>query len=147
MTDTKVFARLIDAVNRKDVDGAAGCYSRDVHYAEPGINCELHGRDQVHELYKSWMTNADLTARLDDAFSAGDRGAFVFTMTGTVVNEVAGMWNADAVGRTFSVAIAVIARLDADGLMSEAVYYWDVMTMLSQLGQIQGRPESGGEAA
>ncbi|MEV7777629.1 nuclear transport factor 2 family protein [Kitasatospora sp. NPDC088351] len=138
MTGTEIFGRLMDAVNDKDIDGAANCYSEDVHYAEPGINCDLHGRDQVHRLYTSWLTNADLKARLDDAFTAGDRGAFVFTMTATVVKEIAGLWPADSVGRTFSVPVAVIARLDSDGLMSEAVYHWDTMTMLSQLGQIPG---------
>ncbi|MFI9330255.1 ester cyclase [Kitasatospora sp. NPDC052868] len=135
MSTIKVFDQLMEAVNNKDVDAAVECYTEDVRYAEPGIDCELRGRDAMRQLYTTWMTHANLTAELDDAFGAGDRGAFVFTMTGTVVKEFPGMWNADSVGRTFSVPVAVVARLAPDGLMSEAVYYWDLLTVLTQLEQ------------
>ncbi|WP_380282445.1 nuclear transport factor 2 family protein [Kitasatospora purpeofusca] len=135
MPTIKVFDRLMDAVNDKDVDAAAECYTEDVRYAEPAIDCELRGRDAVRAMYTTWMTHVNLTAELDDAFGAGDRGALVFTLAGTVVKELPGLWDADSIGRTFSVSVAVIARLAPDGLMAEAVFYWNLLTLLTQLGQ------------
>lgn len=134
MTGTAVFQELIDGLNARDLERAVSCYSDNVHYEEPGLGWDLNGRDEVRAMYGPWFVNAELAATLDNAFATGDRGAFQFTMSGTILKELPGLWPATAVGRVFSVRVAGVARLNADGLMTELVLYWDLGTLLSHIG-------------
>ncbi|MFD9427026.1 MULTISPECIES: nuclear transport factor 2 family protein [unclassified Streptomyces] len=135
MTSTTIFEELIDAIGARDLDRTMDCFTADVHYEEPAFGWDLHGLEEVREMYGPWFTNANLDTTLDDAFTAGDRGAFQFTMRGTILKELPGVWSTDAVGRIFTIRLAGVARLSPDGRMAELILYWDFVTLLSHIGE------------
>lgn len=133
MSPPSVFSELYAAISAQDLDRAVVVYTPDVHYVEQCLGWEADGRQQVREKYGAWFDVAKVGAELVDTFAAGSRAAARWRFSGTIRAELPGIWTARAVGRSFVLSGATIAVLRHDGLIAEAVDFWNMADLLRQV--------------
>jgi steroid delta-isomerase-like uncharacterized protein len=131
-----LFKELYEAINCDDLDRAVAVYAPDVHYVERCLGWDLHSRQQVKEYFGPWFRFAALSAEMEDAFATDQRVASAWRFSGTIQEELPGIWGPDAVGKNFSFSGVTLAVFTSDGLIGEAVEYWNRADLLQQIGAL-----------
>ncbi len=125
----------IISYNEKDWAKAEAVHTDDFVYEEVATHRRAEGISEVLEIWKGWGTGfPDSKATFHDAQASGDTVILEKTWTGTHTGPLItpdGM--VEATGKSFSMrAISVIVV--RDGKVALSRQYFDLNTMLSQLG-------------
>ncbi|MGW4383856.1 ester cyclase [Kitasatospora sp. NPDC004531] len=134
MAGGEALARFVAALNAKDLAGMASCLAEEVHHEEPALGWDLHGRSAVLEKQAAGFDALDCVMDVEELIVAGDREILAYRASGTVRRALAGGWPAEAVGRTFRVRGAALARVGPDGRIGHLLFHYDLAGILAQLG-------------
>jgi C-1 hydroxylase len=125
-------AATLAAANRGDPEGVVVGVAEDVIWRDVALGMPLHGRDALREAARAYMTAfPDLHIEETSSTLAGARLARELTITGTHLGDLLGI---APTGRWTENYAAVITTFDEDGMVIEGSVYWNVLTMLCQLG-------------
>ena len=113
-------------------------YVRHCQAMPPGLE-ELHGTDEFLAFLGQFVAAVpEYEDRLSQMMAAGDRVAYVSTMTGVQKGPLGDL---PATGREFTLVNIIIQRLD-NGKIVETWVSWDNVAFLTQLG-LMPAPGSG----
>ncbi len=130
-----VLARAADALaawNRHDADAVAAWVAEDVIWRDVAFGMPLHGRQALLSAGRAYLAAfPDLRVEQTSSTFAAPRLAQELTVTGTHRGELHGI---PATGRWTETYAAVITTFDEDAMVIEGTVYWNVLTMLCQLG-------------
>lgn len=129
--------KVLDAFNRHDSAAFASAYAasavaHDPMYAEP-----LRGRDSIQkdigDLFRAFP---DITGTADRVLEKNDVVAFDATMKGTNTGPltIPGSGEVPATNKPVTFRAAIFCRFNAKGEIEEERRYFDVASMMTQLG-------------
>jgi len=120
------------AWNAHDPDAVAALFSPDAVVRDIGSPGELRGRDAIRERAADLLVAfPDFRLRQLDLVVGEDANADRWEASGTHSGRFLGL---EATGRHVSVEGATFTRFDSAGLVVEDVNFWDVATLVAQLG-------------
>ena len=125
-------------INAHDVDGFCEYLAGDFveHEIAPGLEPTKAGVRQFFQMYMAAFP--DLSFKVEDMLSSGDKVVARFRAIGTQTGEFMGM---PPTGRSVDVGGIDIIRFGEDGLAHEHWGLFDAMAMMQQLGAIpEGSP-------
>jgi steroid delta-isomerase-like uncharacterized protein len=119
------------AWSTQDVERLISLCTDDCVYEDVPFAWVNHGKDELRA-FGQQVFNAfpDFRIELASHFAAADSAMLEWTMSGTHQGDLPGM---PATGRAFSVRGVTVLALD-DGRISRNSDYWDMATLLTQLG-------------
>ena len=127
----------IQAFNDGDWDKYAETMTDDCEYVEPATRRTVNGKDADIELTKGWKQSfPDATGAITSIFGSGDRATAEITWTGTHLGDLespAGTIPASNKRITVEACMTVTAE---GGKIRTAHHYFDMLTMLSQIGAV-----------
>lgn len=125
----------IDAFNQGDKNRFRAALRSDAVYREFATGREIQGADEVTNVAFAWRDAfPDAHGEITGDFSTGDQAALQITWTGTQKGElVSPAGNIPATGKQVSIPACQIVRT-RDGKIASTDHYFDLMTMLAQLG-------------
>ena len=127
-----VIREAIGLINDRDLDEAFDLYADDYIYHGPGGQ-ELRGREAIRDLWDVFLTGfPDVSARIDDVISRGDKVAMRWTLTGTHTGEFLGV---APTGNRMTLSITEIFRLEG-GQLAEAWDQYDRLHLMQQIGEL-----------
>jgi steroid delta-isomerase-like uncharacterized protein len=135
MSNVDCHRRSADMFNSRDWDGFAADLAENCELVDQARGVTVKGRQQFIELEKAWV------AGFSDARIAGPRfldagSATVMLFTGVGHND--GPFGPfPASGREASSPFCEVREYDADGKVVRAEWYYDQLSMLTQLGHLQ----------
>jgi steroid delta-isomerase-like uncharacterized protein len=141
MNKSDILKQHLDALNKKDWKAYAEGFTDNVAYEEEATRRKTSGRDEYVKLVKEWA-NAfpDLKAAIKDVVMSGDAAVAELEWSGTHKGALSGpMGNIPPTNKSGKVAAVLVARFDGDKIR-EAHHYFDLMTLLAQLGVLPQRP-------
>lgn len=125
-------AEAVGAWNRGDADALGRIVAEDVIWRDVALGRPLHGRDALVSAARSYLSAfPDLRIEATSSTFAAPRLAQELTITGTHRGELHGI---PATGRWTESYAAIVVTFDEDGMAIEGAVYWNVLTMLCQLG-------------
>jgi steroid delta-isomerase-like uncharacterized protein len=139
MKSLDVIHRQIDALNRHDVAALGACYTGDAQVFDPQYPELLRGRAAIEKDFREFFgAFPDLKLQLKQAIAdGGDTYAFEITMTGTHEGPLVGpVGHVPATHKRIEVGGAIIATI-RDGQVVEEKRYYDLASLLNQLGLMQ----------
>jgi steroid delta-isomerase-like uncharacterized protein len=120
------------AWNAHDPDAVAAVFATDAVIRDVGSPDLLRGRDAIRDRAADLLAAfPDFHLRQLDLVVGEDANADRWEASGTHDGPFLGM---DATGNRISVEGATFSRFDSSGLVVEDVNFWDVGTLLAQLG-------------
>jgi steroid delta-isomerase-like uncharacterized protein len=120
------------AWNAHDPEAVAAIFAPDAVIRDVGSPEVLRGRDAIRERATDLLTAfPDFRLRQLDLVVGEDANADRWEASGTHSGAFLGM---EATGNRVSVEGATFSRFDSAGLVVEDVNFWDVATLLAQLG-------------
>ena len=138
-----VVRELLEAINRRDIEGAAAFLAADYVWQGPGSQ-QAFGPEGWKELVATYLAAfPDLQFTLDDICADADKVAARFTARGTFKGELAGV---SPTGRTVSVPCIMISRIE-NGKIVEDHEMWDQLTMFQDLGALAELVAHAGDQA
>jgi steroid delta-isomerase-like uncharacterized protein len=121
----------IAAWNAHDGDRVAGVFGEEFLYEDVTFGVVMRTPQDVKGFVDGFVAVApDCAFEIGSAFVAGGFGGADWTCTGTHRGDMPGM---PASGKRFSLRGATIFEL-RDGRFSKAADYWDLATLMRQLG-------------
>lgn len=127
--------RVIDLINRRELDEAFDLYVTDYRYHGPGGQ-ELRGRDGIRGLWVVFLEAfPDLQASIDGMVAEGNMLALRWTVRGTQTGEFQGI---APTGRRMALPITEVFRI-VEGRLAEAWDYYDRLHLLEQIDATQAR--------
>jgi predicted ester cyclase len=122
------------ALEAGDVDGFKAQigpnYIRHCQAMPPGLQ-ELHGTEQFFAFIDEWMGGiSDHRDTITNMIAAGDRVAYVSTMTGVHTGQLGDL---PASGKNYTLVNIIIQRLE-NGKIVETWVSWDNVAFLTQIG-------------
>lgn len=123
-----------DSWNRRDFDGVVRDMDDNVVYNDKARNLTLQGKQKFTEWARAWA-KAFSDGRIINATytDAGDTVVAEFTVEGTNDGTFNGM---APTGRRMTCSFCEVTRLDKNGHSISGNIYYDLYTMLTQLGHI-----------
>jgi steroid delta-isomerase-like uncharacterized protein len=104
----------------------------DVVYEDKTVGAVLHGKEELRKFAEGWFKAfPDLHFTLTSTLISGNRAALEWVGTGTQKGDMPGM--APASNKVSSVPGVSIAEC-ADGKIKHNADYWDMATVMKQLG-------------
>lgn len=127
--------RLFEMFNTRDLDGIGALVTDDFELVDVGAGLTLRGREALRHWFDGFLTaGTDARAELRTVVAAGDWAASEhvgsFTHTGPLLSPSGSI---PPTGRRVELQIAEIYRF-RDGQLAQLRAYYDVATMLGQLG-------------
>jgi steroid delta-isomerase-like uncharacterized protein len=120
------------AWNAHDADAVAAIFAADAVIRDVGSPDLLRGRDAIRQRAADLLVAfPDFRLRQLDLVVGEDSNADRWEASGTHDGPFLGM---EATGNRISVEGATFSRFDSSGLVVEDVNFWDVGTLLAQLG-------------
>jgi steroid delta-isomerase-like uncharacterized protein len=136
---TDLLQRATDAWNGHDPDGVAACYTEDADFIDVALPEPLRGRAAIRDAAAGYMAAfSDLRLEVGEPMISGGRVAQEWTATGTHDGDLMGM---PATGRRVTVHGCGVDELGEDGLFRRGANYWNVASLMQQLGVM---PEAAG---
>ena len=132
-------ARYLAAWSQRDIDTALDVVATELHWVDPSLPAPMTTREQARGFFTAtWHGFPDLRMEpvgspLVDA--ARGRVAQEWRMTGTHTGEDFPP-GVPATGKAFDVTGTDIWELDQDGTAVSIHAYWDVATLMNQLGLV-----------
>jgi steroid delta-isomerase-like uncharacterized protein len=126
----------IVAYNDKNWDAVTKAVTTDVEYDEVGTNRKLHGTSDVIAAWKGWGTALpDSKATIEAAHVSGNTVTLELTWHGTHTGPLqTAAGEIPATGKKIEVRAVQIVDLTPDGKTRRVRHYFDMATLLSQLG-------------
>jgi len=130
----KMIKDYIAAWNAHNVEKIASFFTEDGIHEDIAIGSVYHGRDDLKAgLIPLFIACTDFKLEVKSLFHTTDCVAQEWVMTGTQTGELKGL-GIPATGKRFSIQGASITTL-RKGKIARNTDYWNLMTMLQQLGQ------------
>jgi steroid delta-isomerase-like uncharacterized protein len=132
-------ARYLAAWSQRDIDTALDVVATQLHWVDPSLPAPMTTRDEARAFFTaSWQGFPDLTMQavgspLVDA--ARGRVAQEWRMTGTHTGEGFPP-GVPPTGKAFDVSGTDVWELDQNGRAVSIHAYWDVTTLMNQLGLV-----------
>ena len=126
----------VEAFNRADWNRSREIATPDTVYNELGTGCRVQGIDAFLELSKGWRSAfPDATGTVTSELESGDTAVIEVIWTGTQKGELITPTGdkIPATGKKVSVPAVQIVRVSG-GKIAETKHYFDLMTMMAQLG-------------
>lgn len=122
----------------RDIERVVALCTEDCVYEDVPLGVTNHGKEELRA-FGQQVFNAfpDFKIELTTQAAAGDWAMLEWTMSGTHQADLPGM---PATGKSFSVRGATALQLD-DGRISRDSDYWDMATLLTQLGLMPPPPQ------
>ena len=137
MDHTATMRRIYEMINAGDIDGFGACMADDFveHEETPGLAPTKQGVQDFFRMYLAAFP--DLRFHVEDVIAGADRVVVRARATGTHTGDFMGI---PATGRSVDVPLIDIIRFGDDGLAHEHWGVFDAMTMMQQLGVVDGGP-------
>jgi steroid delta-isomerase-like uncharacterized protein len=120
------------AWNSHDPDAVAAVFAEDAVIRDVGSPEPVRGRDAIHQRAVDLLAAfPDFRLRQLDLVVGEDANADRWEVSATHGGPFLGM---DATGNRVQVEGATFSRFDSDGLVVEDIHFWDVSSLLAQLG-------------
>jgi steroid delta-isomerase-like uncharacterized protein len=121
-----------------DIERVLSLYTDDCTYEDVPLAVVNHGKDELRAFgERVFDAFPDLQIELTAHFAARDSAMLEWTMSGTHRGDLPGM---PATGKPFSLRGASALQLE-DGRIIRNSDYWDMATLLTQLGLMPSGPE------
>src|SRR4051794_23979516 len=137
--DTISAARgFTERYNDGDWDGLRDMLTPDAVYDEKGTGRRIEGADAILEVNKAWKSALpDSQGKIEEAFSCDDRVVLRITWSGTQSGPLPLPTGGELppTNRQINVPACQIVRV-ADGKLVETIHYFDMLTLLEQLGTV-----------
>jgi steroid delta-isomerase-like uncharacterized protein len=144
-SNADIYKQGIDALTKGDWKTYRALFTEDVVYEEEATHRRIHGADQYVELVKAWKgAFPDLRGTIKQIVASGDAVVAEIEWEGTHKGPLSGPFGTVApTGRTGKTHAVVVTRFE-NGRIRESRHYFDLMTLLAQLGvQPQAAPQPG----
>jgi steroid delta-isomerase-like uncharacterized protein len=129
--DRALLRRHLDAENGHRMDDTLATLTEDCVFDDRALGRAWHGHAGAREYYDMWWSGFGATVHTERRHYTDDGAAIVEThFRGTHVGPFLGV---APTGRDVDVELAIFIEL-RDGLMTGERFYWDVGTLLRQLG-------------
>ncbi len=138
MTDAVALLKEnIQAFNDGDFFQLAATYADDVVYVEAATQRRTEGKEATIELFKAWKASfEDAEGTITNIFGSGDQAVAEVTWTGTQTGDMEGSSGTiPATGKKIDITSSIIVTASDDVITVENQYF-DLMTMLTQLGVV-----------
>jgi steroid delta-isomerase-like uncharacterized protein len=135
MSNVDSHRRSTDMFNSRDWDGFAADLAENCELVDHARDVTVKGRQQYLELNQGWVT-AFSEGRITSARYLDAGSATVMLFTGVGRND-GPLGPFPATGREASVPFCEIREYDADGKVVRTEWYYDQLSMLTQLGHMQ----------
>jgi steroid delta-isomerase-like uncharacterized protein len=127
---------VYDSFNKRDLDGAVKTADENLIWDDHGIGATYKGRAQYRESLQNWLTGfSDGKVEDPQAIDAGDTVIVRYIGRGTNDGPMGPF--ATPTGRKVSVPFCDILRFDTDGRIVRGATYFDMLSMLVQLGHAE----------
>lgn len=125
----------IIAYGEKNWDKAKATVTPNYHYDEVATHRSIDGVDNVLEVWKGWAKAfPDSKATFHDAYAAGDVVVVELTWKGTQTGPLATPnGEVPATGKSINMRAIQVSKVK-DGKVASTRQYFDMATMMSQLG-------------
>ena len=139
-TDAKKMANDCNkAWNSHDVKKIMEFYTDDCIYEDVALGIVKHGKKELTDFLNSFFVDVpDVKFELKSVFGTGDWAGMEYVMSGTHVHS--SIPTMPATGKTYSLRIASIVQLHKGKIIRQSDY-WNMMTMLQQVGLMPGQPK------
>ena len=120
-----------------DLDGVMKLYAKDAVVTDPAYPEPLRGHEEIRkDAADFFRAFPDVSFKFTDVFQKNERtGATQFQMSGTHTGPLAlPAGEVPPTGKRFNIMGVGIVTLDDSGLIKEELRYYDVATVLTQLG-------------
>ena len=144
MTDAiAVLEENIKAFNDGDFFQMAATLADDVIYVEAPTQRRTEGKEATVELFKAWKDSfADAEGTINNIFGSGDQAVVELTWNGTHTGDMEGSGGTiPASGQKIEVTGCIVVNT-SDGVITESHQYFDLMTLLTQIGAIPAPTEA-----
>ncbi len=133
----------IKAFNDGDFFQMAATLADDVVYVEAPTQRRTEGKEATIELFKAWKASfADAEGTITNIFGSGDQAVAEVTWTGTHTGDMEGSGGTiPASGKKIDVTSSIIVSASDDVITVENQYF-DLMTLLTQIGAIPAPTEA-----
>ena len=131
--------------NAADWDGMRDLMAPNAVYEEVGTGRRIEGPDAIVEVNKAWKAALpDSQGTIEEAISCDDRVVLRITWAGTQSGPLPLPTGGELPpsNRPINVPACQIVRV-ADGKLVEAIHYFDMLTMLEQLGAMEALAHAG----
>jgi steroid delta-isomerase-like uncharacterized protein len=131
--------------NAGDWDGMRDVIAPDAVYDEVGTGRRIEGADAILEVNKAWKAALpDSQGTIEDALSCDDRVVLRITWSGTQSGPLPLPTGGEIPpsNRQINVPACQIVRV-ADGKLVEAIHYFDMLTLLEQIGAMDALAQAG----
>jgi steroid delta-isomerase-like uncharacterized protein len=128
-----------DAWSSGDAEAVSALYTDDAHFAELVLGGVVtQGHDEL-ETYAgaAFAAFSDFAITVNDGFAAGDRVAIEWVLSGRYTGQFGNL--PPGTGQMVEVPGASVLILE-EGQIAEQREYWDVATLLAQVGALPGSP-------
>jgi len=141
--------RSLDAWRRRDPDELAGSFAEDAVLHEHATRRVVRGADAIAATHLGWTRALpDVDGELGSVIGEGRMVAYQVVWRGTHTGDLAlpdgGV--VPATGATVALPASMFLVL-VDGLIVEQHHYFDVLTMLGQMGVAPGPPPAAAQAS
>jgi steroid delta-isomerase-like uncharacterized protein len=127
--------RYWEAHNRGDLDTLATFVAPDAVTTDRARDLTFHGPEGMRAFKQGLLTAfPDLIGTMERVVDAGDIVVCQEIAHGTNIGPLGPL---PPTGRRFSLPVCVVFRFNAHGRMQSADFYWDQLTMLTQLGHAE----------
>ncbi len=128
----EVLYRFIEAWNRQDLDGVAGCYEEDGVLRDIALDLPFQGLEEMRDAATAYFSAfPDVEMIVRRVTCEGNVLVAEWHATATHGGDFMGL---PATGRHVEVDGCNIFTFGEDGLFKTAINYWDVAGVLHQLG-------------
>ena len=127
--------RFWEAYNRGDLETMAACVAPDAVTTDRARGLTFQGPEGM-KTFKGGLLGAfpDMIATMERVLDAGDSVVFQEIADGTNTGPLGPL---PPTGRRLRLPVCVIFRFNPEGLIGTADFYWDQLSMLTQLGHAQ----------
>jgi len=133
----RMFEDYLAAWSSHDVEKIASFFTDDCVYEDVAVGAVNRGKEELKAFASALFAGVpDLKFELKSVFVAGDRAGDEWIMTGTQTGALPGI---PATGKSFSIRGASIIELH-EGKITRNADYWDLASLLRQLGLMPGAP-------
>lgn len=133
----------VDAFSRDDWEAFRAGLADDAVYDELGTGRRIEGSDAIVEVYRAWkQAFPDGTGTVTNALASGNTAVLEIMWQGTHSGELATPTGQTlpASGKAWKVPAVEVVNVEG-GKLTECRHYFDLMTLLSQIGAVPA-PES-----
>jgi len=131
---------MVEAMNSKNIDQILSIYTDDCIVEDIGGGSTLKGKEEVRNFYEGLFTAyPDFKVELQSKFASGNQVCGESIMSGTHKGKMPGM-PIEPTGKHWSVRGASVSELK-DGKAYKSRIYFDMASILQQLGVMPGPPQ------